>query len=77
MVKVNVTRGLATDLVLSRMLRENGFHIVQVHNGLIVRHGKLERVREEKWIQEAMKDGAKKRRSSRKEGEEEVVDHDS
>lgn len=56
MVKVMITQGMALEIVLARILRENGLHVVKVHNGVITHHGKLERVKEEEWMKEAIEE---------------------
>jgi len=52
MVRVMVTQGMALDIVMAKILRENGLHVVKVHNGVITHHGKLERVKDEDWVLE-------------------------
>lgn len=54
MTQVRVKRGLALDAVLAKILRDNGLHVVKVHNGTITHHGKLEKVRDEPWMEGAL-----------------------
>ena len=72
MVKVTITQGMAIDIVLARILRENGLHVVKVHNGVITHHGKLERVRNEEWVLEETNPPQKRRSKKVKESAEET-----
>jgi hypothetical protein len=57
MVEVTVERGIPLEVLLSRIRRENGLHIIQVHRGVVKRHGKLERVKNESWVLKGMEPG--------------------
>jgi hypothetical protein len=70
MVKVVISQGMSLDILMARILRENGLHVIKVHNGIITHHGKLERVRNEDWVLEEM-DTQKRPKKAKKELEEE------
>lgn len=54
MAKVIISEGLSDELFLTRLKRTNGLHIVQVHNGVITHHSRLEEVEGKKWVQGAL-----------------------